>query len=150
MPDQRPGTVVVASTVADEAGTLHTCDPGVVASLRHAAEGLGLPVATGAVVTTRAMVTGADRAAWAARGLIAVDMESSRAAAGGGRFGVLRVILDAPRHELSPDWANPARAIRHPSNWVDAVWLAISGPRYALRAGAVLAAAVFSDVDAEV
>jgi len=122
----------------------------VVAALQRAAESVGFPVETGPVVSTPAMVTGSDRATWAARGHIAVDMESARAAATAHRFGVLRVILDAPSRELSAAWADPGRAIRNPANWGEAIWLAVTGPRYSLRAGAVLAAALFGDVDPEV
>ena len=149
-PDQVPGMVVIATTVADERGATFACDPQVVAALQRATQSLGFTVVTGPVISTQAMVTGADRATWAARGHVAVDMESALAAPTARRFGVLRVILDTPRRELSPAWANPGRAIRNPANWGDAIWLAVSGPRYSLRAGAVLEAALFSDVDPEV
>ncbi len=149
-PEQIPGTVVIATAVADEHGTTYACDPQIVAALERATRSLGFPVVTGPLISTQAMVTGSDRAMWASRGHIAVDMESARAAATARRFGVLRVILDAPRRELSPAWANPGRAILHPGNWGDAIWLAVTGPRYSLRAGAVLEAAAFGDVDPEV
>ncbi|MEA2636990.1 MAG: hypothetical protein QOE18_47, partial [Chloroflexota bacterium] len=62
----------------------------------------------------------------------------------------VRVILDSPQRELSPAWAAPRRAVLYPANWIDAVWLAIHAPGYALRVGAILQAAFLGDVDAEV
>jgi hypothetical protein len=87
---------------------------------------------------------------WAGRGHIAVDMESAAAAEASERFAVLRVILDTPSRELSAAWAEPARAIRQPSNWSEAIWLGFNAPRYALRAGAVLEAAFLGNIDPEV
>lgn len=150
LPDQAPGTVVVATSVSDQAGQTHSCDPAVAARLEGAALSLGFPVAIGSLVSTSAMVTGANRGVWAARGHVAVDMESAAAAATAPRFGTVRVILDTPRRELSPAWVNPARAARNPANWREAIWLAINTPRYSLRVGAVLQAAFLRDVDAEV
>jgi hypothetical protein len=148
--EQAPGTVVIATSVTDEAGATHVCDPPVAARLERAARSLGFPVVTGSLVSTAAMVTGAARGVWADRGHIAVDMESAAAAATAPRFGTVRVILDTPRRELSPAWVNPGRAVRHPSNWSEAIWLAINTPRYARRAGSVLQAAFLGDVDSEV
>jgi hypothetical protein len=150
LPGQAPGTVVVATSVSDEAGQTHSCDPLVAARLERAARSLGFPVAIGSLVSTSAMVTGANRGVWAARGHVAVDMESAAAAATAPRFGTVRVILDTPRRELSPAWVNPARAARNPANWREAIWLAINTPRYSLRVGAVLEAAFLRDIDAEV
>jgi hypothetical protein len=150
LPEQTPGTVVIPSVVVGEDGVTHACDPGVVAALERAARYLRLPVTGGSLITTSAMVTGPARATWAGRGHVAVDMESAAAAASSQRFGVLRVILDTPAHELSAAWANPARAIRQPSNWSEAVWLGINVPRLALRVGAVLEAAFLGNIDPEV
>lgn len=148
--DQAPGTVVIPSVVVDEQGVTHVCDPGVVAALERAAHCLRFSVAGGSLISTSGMVTGAARDVWAERGHVAVDMESAAAAASAQRFGVLRVILDTPRHELSAAWAAPARAIRQPSNWGEAIWLGTHAPRYALRVGAVLEAAFLGDIDPEV
>ncbi|HVC05933.1 MAG TPA: hypothetical protein VND88_14755 [Candidatus Acidoferrales bacterium] len=150
LPDQVPGTVMIATSVSDETGTTHGCDPVVAARLERAALSLGFPVVTGSLISTSAMVTGSGRGDWAGRGHVAVDMESAAAAATAPRFGTVRVILDTPRHELSPAWVRPGRAIRNPANWREAVWLAIHTPRYALRVGAVLEAAFLRDVDPEV
>lgn len=148
--EQTPGTVVIATQVVDEGGVTHVCDPGVVAALERAAHYLRLPVAGGSLISTSTMVTGPARAAWAGRGHVAVDMESAGVATAAQRFGVLRVILDTPRRELSPAWAEPGRAVRDPSNWSEALWLGINAPRFALRVGAVLEAAFLGNIDAEV
>lgn len=150
LPDQTPGTVVIATSVSDETGAVHPCDPLVADWLERAARSLGFPVATGSLVSTSAPVTGANRGVWANRGHIAVDMESAAAAATAPRFGTVRVILDTPRRELSPEWVNPPRAARNPANWREAIWLAVNTPRYSLRVGAVLQAAFLRDVHAEV
>jgi hypothetical protein len=150
LPDQAPGSVMIATSVSDESGATHVCDADVAARLERAARSLGFPVVTGSLISTRALVTGSGRGDWARRGHVAVDMESAAAAATAPRFGTVRVILDTPRHELSPAWVNPGRAIRNPANWREALWLAIHTPRYALRVGAVLEAAFLRDVNAEV
>jgi hypothetical protein len=147
---QDPGTVIIATGVADESGATYACDPVVTARLEAAARRLGFPVETGSMISATIMVTGPLRQTWADRGHVAVDMESAAAAATAPRFGVVRVVLDAPRRELSAAWAVPARAIRNPANWPDALWLAIASPRYALRVGAVLQAAFLGDIDAEI
>jgi nucleoside phosphorylase len=145
-----PGTVVIPTEVVDERGVTHTCDPGVVAALEQAARYLRLPVAGGSLITTSGMVTGSARETWAGRGHVAVDMESAAAAESAQRFGVLRVILDTPTHELSADWGNPARAIRQPANWREAAWLGVNAPRFSLRVGAVLEAAFLGNINPEV
>ena len=96
------------SEVVDERGVTHACDPGVVAALTKAARYLRYPVAGGSMISTSAMVTGSGRETWASRGYVAVDMESAAVAESASRFGVLRVILDTPTHELSEAWAVPA------------------------------------------
>jgi Phosphorylase superfamily len=150
LPEQTPGTVVIPTQVVDERGVTHACDPGVVLALQKAARYLRLPVTGGSLISTSGMVTGTERATWAGRGHVAVDMESAAAAESAQRFGVLRVILDTPSHELSAAWANPARAIRQPANWSEAIWLGVNAPRYALRVGAVLEAAFLGNIDPEV
>jgi hypothetical protein len=150
LPDQTPGTVVIPSVVVDEQGLTHDCDPAVVAALERAAHYLRFPVMGGSLISTSGMVTGAARGSWAERGHVAVDMESAAAAEIAQRFGVLRVILDTPSRELSAAWAAPARAIRQPSNWGEAIWLGIHAPRYALRVGAVLEAAFLGNINPEV
>jgi nucleoside phosphorylase len=150
LPDQAPGTVVIATSVSDETGAAHACDPALAIRLEQAARSLGMQVITGSLLSTPAMVTGPARALWAGRGHVAVDMESAAAAVTAAAFGVVRVILDSPQRELSPAWAAPRRAVLHPANWTDALWLAIHAPGYALRVGAILQAAFLGDVDPEV
>jgi nucleoside phosphorylase len=150
LPEQRPGTVVIPSQVVDEQGVRHACDPGVVAALERATRYLRFPMTGGSLVTTSGLVTGAARGTWAGRGHVAVDMESAAVAESAQRFAVLRVILDTPTHELSAAWDVPARALRHPANWGQAIWLGINAPRFSLRVGAVLEAAFLGNIDPEV
>ena len=74
-----------------------------------------------------------------ASGYAGVDMETGLLDA--PRIAAVRVILDTPQHELSPDWLRPARALRNPRNWPQALWLARDAPRCARRAAEVVAAA---------
>jgi hypothetical protein len=150
LPEQTPGTVVIPTEVVDERGVTHACDPSVVAALSKAARYLRLALTGGSLISTSGMVTGPERGRWAGRGHVAVDMESAAAAESAQRFGVLRVILDTPSRELSSAWAEPARAIRQPSNWSEAIWLGVNAPRYALRVGAILEAAFLGNIDPEV
>ena len=150
LPEQLPGTVVIPTQVVDEQGVTRACDPGVVAALERAARYLRLPTTSGSLISTSGMVTGSARETWAGRGHIAVDMESAAAAESARRFGVLRVILDTPTHELSAAWAVPGRAIRDPSNWGEAIWLGVNAPRFSLRVGAVLEAAFLGNIDPEI
>ena len=101
VPDLAPGTLVVADRVIDEQGTL-------VASLQSAGliaaamQRRGLPAVVGTVATSDRIVRGARRSELAAKGAIAVDMESSAllnqpwAAA----TVVVRAVADTPQQEL--------------------------------------------------
>jgi 4-hydroxy-3-methylbut-2-en-1-yl diphosphate reductase len=64
--------------------------------------GRGMKVRTGSVVCVSRLALGERRAQLHAGGAIAVDMESVWLAAGSGKrpFGVVRVVLDSPQHEL--------------------------------------------------
>jgi 4-hydroxy-3-methylbut-2-enyl diphosphate reductase len=64
--------------------------------------GLGLKVRVGRLVCVSKIAVGERRAQLHAGGAIAVDMESVWLAAGAGErpFGVVRVVLDSPSHEL--------------------------------------------------
>jgi 4-hydroxy-3-methylbut-2-en-1-yl diphosphate reductase len=100
-----PGDIVVAdelrSTAGDATSTLAHA-PLLVAELLAA----GLPVRVGALITAPRPVIGARRAALARLGAIAVDMESAWLAAGVRAadsmrpLAVIRVVVDAPGHEL--------------------------------------------------
>ena len=60
----------------------------------------GLTVHLGPVGGADAIVTGAARAEWAARGALAVDLESGALAPTGRLAAVVRAIVDTPAHPL--------------------------------------------------
>lgn len=98
-PQLAPGDVVVASALLGPEGRRIDLD---AAPLAAALAQVGIPAHTGEVACVAKPVTGAGRAALAARGACAVDMESFwwADAAAGRPVAVLRVVLDGPRHEL--------------------------------------------------
>lgn len=150
-----PGTVVVPDRVAGEDGHSWTTDPGWSEALHAASRRLGFPTAAGSLVSTTEVVSGTRRAALGQQGYDAVDMESAAIATQVARLAVLRVILDAPSHEISPRWETPGLALLNPRLWPQGYWLARNSPRFAARAAAVLAEAlrgqaVEGDVDPEV
>ncbi len=69
--------------------------------VKHLA-GRGLKVRSGSIVCVSKIATGERRETLLAGGAIGVDMESVWLAAGAGArgFGVVRVVLDSPTHEL--------------------------------------------------
>ena len=94
-----PGELVVATEVRGPAGTLTSPSaPLLAGALRRA----GLRVHEGPVVSTPRVTGERARAALAAAGALAVDMESAQlgTAAGGGPFAAVRVIVDSPAHPL--------------------------------------------------
>jgi 4-hydroxy-3-methylbut-2-enyl diphosphate reductase len=100
-----PGEVIVAQEVYSASDEGHSdervrCD--LAHQLVHRLTGRGLKVRAGDVVCVSRLALGERRAQLHAGGAIAVDMESVWLAAGaGGRpFGVVRVVLDSPEHEL--------------------------------------------------
>ena len=129
--DLVPGELVVADRLIDTEGTevaRLVSAPLLSAELRR----LGLRARTGTIVSTDHIVTGDERAALAALGATAVDMESTAVAAQGWGMplAVLRAISDTPGEELfSPAGARGAwaglralRASRHAlANWAAAV-----------------------------
>ena len=90
-------------------------------------------------ITSASIINGTERETWAEAGYVGVDMETGLLQA--PRVAAVRVVLDTPMRELSAEWLNPARALRNPRNWAQALWLARHAPRYARRAAAVVAAA---------
>jgi 4-hydroxy-3-methylbut-2-en-1-yl diphosphate reductase len=101
----RPGEVIVAEEVLAAGDEGHepvsaSCDGvgGLVDALRAA----GMNVRTGPIVGVAKIATGKRREQLRAAGALAVDMESAWLAAGaaGRPFGVVRVVLDSPSHEL--------------------------------------------------
>ncbi|HTA34239.1 MAG TPA: hypothetical protein VK721_12525 [Solirubrobacteraceae bacterium] len=100
-----PGEVIVAEDVyaaADEGHAEQRVRCDLHDQLVHRLTGRGLKVRAGSVVCVSRLALGDRRAELHAGGAIAVDMESVWLAAGaGGRpFGVVRVVLDSPTHEL--------------------------------------------------
>jgi 4-hydroxy-3-methylbut-2-enyl diphosphate reductase len=103
--DSRPGDVVVAEEVwapddAGHGGERIRCEGA--AELATAVAGLGMRVRSGPIASVAKLAVGERRAQLRAAGAIAVDMESAWLAAGarGRPFGVVRVVLDSPSHEL--------------------------------------------------
>ncbi|MGA2319158.1 MAG: 1-hydroxy-2-methyl-2-butenyl 4-diphosphate reductase [Solirubrobacteraceae bacterium] len=103
--DSVPGEVIVAEEVYAAVEVGHPeervrCDlaPELIPRLT----GRGLKVRTGSVVCVPRLALGERRAELRAGGAIAVDMESVWLATGAGErpFGVVRVVLDSPAHEL--------------------------------------------------
>jgi hypothetical protein len=138
--DLPTGTVVIPTAVATHDGNAIECDGEWTVRLRDAATHLGFAYVDAALLTSDVLVIGDARAAWAARGFAAVDMETARIPA--RRIAAVRVILDTPLRELSPEWLNPARAMMRPKNWGQLAWLARAGPRCADLAARILAAAL--------
>jgi 4-hydroxy-3-methylbut-2-enyl diphosphate reductase len=100
-----PGEVIVAEEVyaADDEGHAAMrvpCD--CAAELLGRVAGLGLKVRAGKIVCVSRLALGERRTELHAGGAIAVDMESVWLAAGAPArpFGVVRVVLDSPEHEL--------------------------------------------------
>jgi hypothetical protein len=139
-PDLPTGTIVIPSAVATHDGVAIECDAEWTVRLRDAAKHLGYAYIDAALLTSDALVVGNARAAWAARGFAAADMETARIPV--RRVAAVRVVLDTPQRELSPEWLTPARAMLRPSNWGQLVWLAREGPRCADLAARILAAAL--------
>ncbi len=99
-PRLRPGDVVVASEVRGPGATVACPSAGLlVAALAER----GLRAQQGPLVSVEHLVHGAERARLRASGAVAADMESAWLACAAGPgvpFAVLRVVVDAPRHEL--------------------------------------------------
>jgi 4-hydroxy-3-methylbut-2-en-1-yl diphosphate reductase len=100
-----PGEVIVAEQVSAAVDEGH--EPARVAcadaaAMRTALAGRGMRVRSGEIVCVEKIATGQRRGELLAGGALAVDMESVWLAAGaaGRPFGVVRVVLDSPSHEL--------------------------------------------------
>jgi 4-hydroxy-3-methylbut-2-enyl diphosphate reductase len=102
----RTGDIVVAGEVRGPAGATACENASVVAAL----QALGIErIQVGPVVSVDHLVRGAERAALAAEGALAADMESAwlATAAAGRPFAVLRVVLDTP----APEGRRPLAAL---------------------------------------
>lgn len=136
------GSLVIPYAVYSTSGEIKTCDEAWTQRLRAAAASLGYPLVDAPLLTSATIVSGAQRARWASDGLAAVDMETMQLPV--ERVAAVRVILDTPQRELSPEWVDPARALRNPRNWPQALWLARNAPRCAEIAAKVIAKALSS------
>jgi 4-hydroxy-3-methylbut-2-en-1-yl diphosphate reductase len=101
----RPGEVVVADEVwaaGDEGHDDRRIACGGAAALSAAVAGRGMRVRRGSIVSVARIALGERREQLKRAGALAVDMESAWLAAGahGRPFGVVRVVLDSPSHEL--------------------------------------------------
>lgn len=101
----RPGEIVVADEVWAAGDEGHddrriVCDGAP--ALAAAVAGKGMRVRRGPIVSVARLALGERRAQLQKAGALAVDMESAWLAAGaqGRPFGVVRVVLDSPSHEL--------------------------------------------------
>lgn len=137
-----PGTVVVAESVAMEGGQPVACDPRWVSALVAGARDMGLEPAVGPLLTARRPVVGALRQVWAHRGFLAAEMETARLASTGAPLASIRVILDAPSREMSPEWIVSRWAILDPHHARELLWLARRAPGCARRAARCLSAAL--------
>ena len=103
--ESRPGDVVVAEEVlaaTDEGHSANEVSCAGAEELTAALSRTGLRVRRGRVVCVSRLALGERRSELHAGGAIAVDMESVWLSAGanGRPFGVVRVVLDSPAHEL--------------------------------------------------
>ena len=128
----RPGEVIVAEEVLAAADEGHdpvraSCDG--VSRLTAVLLAAGMTVRAGPIVGVGKIATGERREQLRAAGALAVDMESPWLAAGaaGRPFGVVRVVLDSPSHELFRPQAlggtvRAAQALRHAAAIVLREW----------------------------
>lgn len=133
-----PGTVVIPDQVGLPDGRIIECDADLTGALRVAAQSLHLPIECGRLLTSPELVTGPDREFWARRGFVAADMETGLLGGRGLRVATVRVLLDTPSRDISPEWIRPTRSIASPSLWLQLLWLAWSAPRHAVRAASVV------------
>lgn len=136
-----PATIIIPEQVALAGERPVPCDPALVERLVTAARSLGREPVVGCVLTAPRMVTGPERAAWAGQGYQAVDMESALVLRH-GRAAVVRVALDTPELDLSPQWEHAPAALLRPARWRELLWLARAAPSAAMLAAAVVRAAL--------
>jgi 4-hydroxy-3-methylbut-2-enyl diphosphate reductase len=100
-----PGEVIIPDRVyaaGDEGHAEQPVDCDLAPALVTRLAGRGMKLRTGPIVCVSKVAVGERRAELLAGGAIGVDMESVWLAAGaaGRPFGVVRVVLDSPSHEL--------------------------------------------------
>jgi len=135
--DLPTGTILIPREVRRPDGQMLRCDAELVEALAEGTRRLGAEPIFDPLVTTDAIVKGADRTNLAALGYAGVDMETGRLQA--GRIAAVRVVLDTPQRELHADWLHPLRAMLLPWNWPEAAWLAREAPRAARLSARVVA-----------
>lgn len=138
--DLPTGTVLIPTSVRCPNDTVIECDATATRELRRAAASLGYSPVDAPMITSAALVYGANRATLAAQGFAGVDMESGLIDA--ARIACVRVVLDTPQREISAVWATPWRVPFHPAAWRDLTFLAREGPRCSRIAAEIIAAAV--------
>lgn len=136
------GTVLIPDQIGRRSGMRLACDPELVACLRDAARALGVNPLSAPLLTTSALVRGAERETFANFGYAAVDMESGAIEA--TRIAAVRVILDTPERELSDVWLHPLSIFLQPRALLELPWLARNAPRYA-RLGAQIIRKALTD-----
>jgi 4-hydroxy-3-methylbut-2-enyl diphosphate reductase len=100
-----PGEVIIPDSVyaaRDEGHEEQLVECGLAAQLVRRLGGRGLKLRSGPIVCVSRIAVGERREQLLRAGAIGVDMESVwlGAAAQGSSFGVVRVVLDSPSHEL--------------------------------------------------
>jgi 4-hydroxy-3-methylbut-2-enyl diphosphate reductase len=103
--ESRPGEVIIPEQVYAAGDDGHTAEPArcdLAGELVSHLAGRGMKLRSGPIVCVSKIATGERRAQLLHGGAIAVDMESVWLAAGARArpFGVVRVVLDSPSHEL--------------------------------------------------
>jgi len=136
------GTVLIPRSVRRPDGTIEQCDVQTAEALIAAARSLGIEPVDAPLLTSDAIVHGAQRQRWASQGYAGVDMETGRINADG--IAAVRVVLDTPKHEISEAWANPKTVIFNPRAWLDLPMMARDAPRYARLAAAIISSALRS------
>jgi 4-hydroxy-3-methylbut-2-enyl diphosphate reductase len=118
-----PGEVIVADELYAASDEGHVEEPvacSTAGELLTLLAGRGMKVRAGRIACVSRLALGERRRELHAQGAVAVDMESVWLAAGAGArpFGVVRVVLDSPSHELLRPQAaagavRAARALRN-------------------------------------
>lgn len=150
VPGLSPGTVLIPERVGLADGSFMHCDPTFVQALVRAAHTLHFRLDSRPLLTAQTLIVGNDRHAWFQRGFVAADMETGLLARQGLRVATIRVVLDSPEQNISPDWLRPTMALLQPSLWRELFWLSLMAPRYALRAAHILKVGLGTMSDSEV
>jgi hypothetical protein len=139
------GTVLIPEWIGLADGGVLQCDAALVQTLVTAARTLHFRPDTRPLLTSPSLIVGNDRHHWFRQGFVAVDMEMGLLAGQNLRVATIRVVLDTPEHDLSPNWLRPTWALLQPLLWQELLWMSSVAPRYALRAAQVLKVGLGSD-----